>query len=256
MTTRHSISNIWVDAVTMTDALARVEEFLENGNRLHTIFASNPEKNFSVPRDPLLYESFRTADMLIPDGIGMVLAARFLYGAKLERVPGCELMQSICALSAKRDYPIYIYGAKEHVNKEAVQNLERAYPGIRIAGRANGYITEEGMPALVKHINDSGARILFLALGSPKQEQWIARYGSQLENVRVCQCIGGTLDVLTGNVSRAPKIFCNCGLEWLYRLASEPKRLKRQAILPFFVLRVMAKKIEHRTRSTNRIGPG
>ena len=247
MTTRYPILNIRVDAVTMAEALARVVEFVENGNRLHTLFAVNPEKNFTVPTDPMLVASFKNADMLIPDGIGMVLAARFLYGARLERVAGCELMQNICALSAQKGYGIFIYGAKEVVNKGAVEALNRNYPGIRIVGRANGYLAEDAMPELVEQINDSGAQILFLALGSPKQEQWIARYRNQLTHIRVCQGIGGTLDVLTGNVIRAPQIFCRLGLEWFYRLMKEPKRLERQLVLPVFAWQVLMKKLRWTT---------
>lgn len=242
MAMRNSVLDIWVDSVTMTDALAKVVEFVEDGDRLHTVFAVNPEKNFSVPKDRLLMESFRSADLLIPDGIGIVLAARFLCGARLERVPGCELMQHICELCAQKGYGIFIYGAGEAINQEAVRALELTYPGISIVGRANGYLSDDAMPELVRKINDSGAQVLFLALGSPKQEQWIARYRGKLKHVRVCQGIGGTLDVLTGNVNRAPRIFCQLGLEWLYRLVSEPKRLRRQMVLPLFALQVLKAK--------------
>lgn len=236
------ILNLWVDPVTMEQALEAVSEFIERGARVHSIFAVNPEKNFSVPKDPSLYESFKSADLLIPDGIGVVLAARLLYGLRLERVPGVELMHAICGLSARRDCGVFIYGAREAVNKAAVIALRGLYPGIRIVGRANGYLGEEEMGALVKRINESKAEILFLALGSPKQERWLARYAGKLENVRVCQGIGGTLDTIAGNVRRAPEGWCRLGLEWLYRLLSEPGRLKRQSALPLFAAGIAAAK--------------
>jgi N-acetylglucosaminyldiphosphoundecaprenol N-acetyl-beta-D-mannosaminyltransferase len=231
---RFEILNIWVDELNMDQALERVREFVEHGKKVHTVFASNPEKNYSVPRNNFLYDMFRKSDLLIPDGIGIVLAAKFLYGSQLKRVPGCELMQNICAMSADRGYKIFIYGAKEDVNKAAVETLTERHPSIEIVGSQNGYLAESEMNGLVERINKSGAEILFLALGSPKQELWISKYRDQLHTVRVCQGIGGTLDVLAGTVKRAPELFCRIGLEWLYRLLSEPSRLKRQMILPLF----------------------
>ncbi|WP_080805143.1 WecB/TagA/CpsF family glycosyltransferase [Desulfamplus magnetovallimortis] len=235
---RFKILNIWVDELNMKQALERVNEFIRIGKGVHTVFASNPEKNFSVPENQFLFSMFKQADMLIPDGIGMVLAARWLYGSNLERVPGCELMQNTCAMAADKGYKIFIYGAKEEVNEAAVETLKKRHPTIEIVGRQNGYLPEDEMPDLIDRINQSGAEILFLALGSPKQELWIATYRDQLKTVRVCQGIGGTLDVLAGTVKRAPEFYCKTGLEWLYRLMSEPSRLKRQLSLPKFAFQV------------------
>ena len=223
----------------MQQALEKVVEFVEKGARAHTIFATNPEKNFSVPKDQFLYDCFKNADLLIPDGIGMVLAARVLYGEKIERVPGCEFMQEICKLGADKGYRIFIYGAKKEVNQGAVEKLQQRHPAIKIVGNVDGYLPDEKMPELIEQINSSKAQILFLALGSPRQEKWFAKYKDQLKNVRVCQGIGGTLDVLTGNVKRAPDIFCKLGLEWFYRLMAEPKRLIRQRVLPLFAAQVL-----------------
>src|SRR5690242_2862533 len=108
---RLSILNLWVDPVDMGGALEKIEHFVEKGSRAHCVFAVNPEKNFSVPRDPQLHRVFSEADMLIPDGIGVVMAARILYRAKLSRVPGVELMDQICRLSARKHYKIFFYGA-------------------------------------------------------------------------------------------------------------------------------------------------
>jgi N-acetylglucosaminyldiphosphoundecaprenol N-acetyl-beta-D-mannosaminyltransferase len=234
MITRLPILNIWIDTLTMDTALARVAEFVRQGDRVHTVFAANPEKNFSVPKDPMLYSLFRDADLLLPDGIGMVLAARLLHRAKLERVPGCEFMERCCAFAAKNGYPIFLYGAKEEVNAKAASELVRKYPGLVIAGRQDGYLPEERMVELVERINASGARFLFLALGSPRQEKWVAKHGGMLTTVSVCQGIGGTLDVIAGTVQRAPQAWCKLGLEWLYRLLAEPKRIARQKALPVF----------------------
>lgn len=240
---RYSILNLWVDDCDMERALKLVVEFVDNGKTVHTVFASNPEKNYSVPKDVFLYDMFKKADLLIPDGIGMVLASKFIYNADVQRVPGCELMQNICKMSADKGYKIFIYGAKKEVNKAAVDELKARHPSIQIVGCQDGYLAENDMDSLIDRINASNAQILFLALGSPKQEMWISKYRSQLKNVRVCQGIGGTLDVLAGTVKRAPDFFCKMGIEWLYRLMAEPKRLKRQMKLPFFAIQVIQAKL-------------
>lgn len=235
---RLKILDVWVDPVTMSGALDRVEAFVEKGARPHAVFAVNPEKNFSVPSDPALHDIFRGADLLIPDGIGVVLAARLLHGVRLTRVPGVELMERICGLAAKRGYGIFLYGAREAVNEKASRTLQERYPGLRVAGRSDGFVTEEEMPALIDRINGSGAQVLFLALGSPRQEKWFARHGGSLATVRVCQGIGGTLDTIAGTVRRAPAAWCRLNAEWLYRLLKEPTRIRRQRVLPLFVFRL------------------
>ncbi len=238
MNDRLKILDVWVDTVNMDQAIERIYKYLMTSNRPRSIFAVNPEKSFSVPKDPLLHKIFKAADMLIPDGIGVVLAARFLHGRKLSRVPGVELMEKICQLSAQTGYRLFIYGAKEEVNKTAVGELRNRYPDLKIVGRSNGYLEEDKMDALIEKINNSEAEILFIALGSPRQEKWYAKYKDKLESVKICQGIGGSLDAITGNVKRAPKFWIDLNLEWLYRLISEPERIKRQKVLPIFAGKV------------------
>jgi N-acetylglucosaminyldiphosphoundecaprenol N-acetyl-beta-D-mannosaminyltransferase len=239
MNERLKILDTWVDPLDREMARARVLDFLETGKRPHSIFASNPEKNFSVPKDPELLSIFKNADILLPDGIGIVLAARILYGIRFPRIPGSEFIFDICDIAARKGYGIFVYGASEAVNSASVDIIQKRYPNLRIAGRANGFVSDADMPALVARINESKADILFLALGSPKQEKWFARHKDSLKTVRICQGIGGTLDTIGGTVKRAPESWCNLGLEWLYRLLSEPSRIKRQKILPIFALKVV-----------------
>ncbi|MDO5674831.1 MAG: WecB/TagA/CpsF family glycosyltransferase [bacterium] len=239
MNERLPILNIWVDPVSREEAKARVCGFLEQGTRPHAIFAANPEKNFSVPADAELYDCYRQADLLLPDGIGVVLAARLLHGARLQRLPGSEFIFDICRLAENGCHSIFVYGAREEVSRNSVARLQQRYPGLRIAGRANGFVPQEEMPRLIEQINTSGASILFLALGSPRQEKWFAAHKNALTTVRVVQGIGGTLDTIAGTVQRAPEFWCRHNLEWFYRLAKEPKRIKRQKVLPVFALLVL-----------------
>jgi N-acetylglucosaminyldiphosphoundecaprenol N-acetyl-beta-D-mannosaminyltransferase len=243
-TGRLRILNIWVDPLSREQAIEKVNNFISHGTRPHAVFASNPEKNFSVPADADLYEVFRCADILLPDGMGMVQAARILYGKRFSRIPGTEFIFDICKLAASEGYGIFIYGAREDVNAEASRILEQRFPGLQVVGRANGYIRDENMDNLVRQINDSGAKILFIALGSPKQEKWFATHKNSLKTVRVCQGVGGTLDVIAGRVKRAPEIWCRYNAEWLYRLLSNPKRFRRQTVLPLFAALVYFEKLK------------
>ncbi|EFK09742.1 glycosyltransferase, WecB/TagA/CpsF family [delta proteobacterium NaphS2] len=221
------------------------------GPRPHCVFAANPEKNFSVPRDPALYKAYREADLLLPDGIGIVAAARILHGAKIDRVPGSEFIFDICNLAANKGYGVFLYGASEKVNSGSAEKLKERHPGLQIVGRSNGYVKEEEMDGLIEKINASEAEILFLALGSPKQELWFATHKDRLRNVKVCQGVGGTLDTIAGTVRRAPEFWQRLSMEWFYRLISDPKRIKRQKVLPLFAAKVLLAKF---TRNGKRKG--
>ena len=227
-----------VDVVDMASALAFVDACVGSEETGGYIVAVNPEKMFALKRNPELKAFCEGASLLIPDGIGVVTAGHLLYGAKMRRVAGADLMQEICARSAERGHRIYMYGGKEDVSAAAVGELRRRYPGIHIVGRANGYVQSADVSELIKDINDSGADIVFVALGSPRQEMWIRDHKAEL-NVKLCQGIGGTLDTIVGTVKRAPALFRQMGLEWLYRLLKEPSRARRQMVLPLFALQVL-----------------
>lgn len=240
MTSRLRILNIWVDPVDMAGAKAAVREWVETAARPHTVLAVNPEKNFSVPAHPALPAIFQEADLLIPDGIGLVLAARLLHGKALSRVAGADLMEEICRDAAKKGDGVFFFGSSEETSRRAVEILAHRYQGLVVAGRQHGFLTEEEMPELIRRITESGAKILFAGLGSPRQELWWARYGGQLTELKVFQGIGGTLDTVAGKVRRAPKSWQKVGLEWLYRLLCEPRRIARQKALPLFAGHLLA----------------
>jgi N-acetylglucosaminyldiphosphoundecaprenol N-acetyl-beta-D-mannosaminyltransferase len=229
----------------MTRTLSAVDDMIAGGLP-RTILAVNPEKVMKAQHDPVLRRALDDAGLLIPDGIGVVFAVRMLWGERISRVPGSELMPAICALAAQRGYKVFLFGASREVNEQAVARLQHQYPGIPIVGHHDGYVDEAGMPQLIDEINLCGAQIVFVALGSPKQELWMEKYLPQLHHVRVCQGVGGTFDVIAGRVRRAPAFFRQAHLEWFYRLITDPRRALRQVALPQFTLAVFRAKLSSR----------
>jgi N-acetylglucosaminyldiphosphoundecaprenol N-acetyl-beta-D-mannosaminyltransferase len=244
---RIGILGVPVDCVTMHDALDFADELIGRAQPT-AIMAVNPEKVMKARQDPWLRDQLRQAGLLLPDGIGVVWAARLLEGIALERVPGADFMVALCERAQTRGHRVFLYGASPAVNTAACAALHQMFPRLQIVGSRHGYVPQQEMAALVAEINHSGTDILFVALGSPRQEFWMSTYLPAL-GVKVCQGVGGTFDVLAGTVNRAPPSWRNRNLEWAYRLLREPRRLGRQAVLPKFAWRVLA---ERMTRDTAR----
>ncbi len=238
---RVNLLGVPVDCVDMSQSLAVVDAMVA-GDRPATIIAVNPEKVMKARQDPALRRFLWNCGLLIPDGIGVVYAVRLLEKQHIERVSGADLMPAICASAAARGYTVFLFGATEAVNRRAAEVLQQSYPRLRIVGRHHGFVDDAGMPAVIEQINASRPDVLFVALGSPKQELWLERYLPQL-NVKVCQGVGGTFDVIAGKLKRAPLFFRRYNLEWLYRLMREPRRAIRQAALPGFVYQLARLKL-------------
>ncbi|MFJ7825472.1 WecB/TagA/CpsF family glycosyltransferase [Psychrobacillus sp. NPDC096623] len=205
-----------------------------------TIIAVNPEKIITAQKDATVKKLINNATYQIADGVGVLLASKLKGGNLKSRVTGVDMMATLLAFAANKQHSVYFYGAKEETVKLAINNIQQEHPSIQVAGYTNGYDKDEA--TLVEKIQASGAKILFVALGSPKQELWIERNMAKLSNVKVFQGVGGSFDVFSGTVKRAPAIFRKLGLEWLYRLIASPSRLKRQLNLPIFLFRVLKEK--------------
>ncbi|MGM7634696.1 WecB/TagA/CpsF family glycosyltransferase [Bacillus sp. Hm123] len=205
-----------------------------------TVIAVNPEKVITAGRDPLVKELINESTYQIPDGIGMIIASKLKNGDIRERVTGVDMMGRLLQFAAQEGHGVFFYGAKEEVVRTAKEKLEASIPNLRIVGYENGYVQDQ--EALVQKINESKAALLFIALGSPRQELWIRENMPKLPNVKVFQGVGGSFDVYSGKVKRAPAFYRKFGLEWLYRLMKEPKRIKRQLALPKFLLKILVSK--------------
>lgn len=209
-----------------------------NAQKQSTIIAVNPEKIMKAQRDEQLRKLINESTYQLPDGVGVLLASRLKGGAIRERVTGIDMMDHLLRLAHQHAYRVFFYGAKKEVLKRAIKNIQSRYPGLDIAGYQHGYTANE--QALIERIQTTRPHILFVALGSPKQEHWIRKHKDRLP-VYIFQGVGGSFDVYAGEVKRAPAVFQKAGLEWLYRLITEPKRWKRQLALPRFFFKVLFK---------------
>jgi N-acetylglucosaminyldiphosphoundecaprenol N-acetyl-beta-D-mannosaminyltransferase len=238
---RIEILGVPVDCLTMDQTINLVDSVLA-GDVAQSVVAVNPEKVMRARVDTRLRDQLQRAAVLIPDGIGVVAAARMLGLGQFNRVPGSELMPKLCDLAARTGRRVFLFGATPEVNERTAQVLRERYRGLKIAGAQHGYLTDDEMPGLIDRINRSKTDIVFVALGSPKQEAWIDRYLPQL-NVKLCQGVGGTFDVIAGHVKRAPAAFRAVHLEWFFRLVANPNRLARQSALPGFVFQIFKQRV-------------
>ena len=232
---KENILGIDVCSDTYDELAVKLLQDIDKG-RKSFIVAINPEKIMKAQEDRELKSLLNQATYQIPDGIGVILASKLKKGRIRERVTGIDMMLKLCKEATHNGKRIFLYGAKPGIADEAKAKLEEMFPGILIVGTLNGY--EKNEEVIERTINDSGAEIVFVALGSPAQENWIIAHKEKL-NPSVYQGVGGSFDVISGRLNRAPAVFQKFGLEWLYRLLKEPWRWKRQLELPRFLLRVL-----------------
>jgi len=227
----------------MADTLALIERYMTEP-RLHQIATVNPEFVMAAQDDPDFRRVLRAADLCLPDGVGLLFAARRQGRPLPERVPGSELVYHLAGQAATRGWPLFLLGAEAGVADEAARLLAERYTGLVVAGTFAGSPAAEENDDIVRRINDSGAALLFVAYGAPKQDKWIARNRANLPAVRVAVGLGGSLDFVTGRSVRAPAWMQRLGLEWLHRLINEPWRWRRMRALPVFAALVVVEWID------------
>jgi N-acetylglucosaminyldiphosphoundecaprenol N-acetyl-beta-D-mannosaminyltransferase len=238
---RLKILGVPVDAYHSREELLQDIEAGMMDTSTRTIFSINPEKIMRARKDPRLTVALLNSNFLIPDGIGVVLAIKVLHKKRVSRITGVDLMRLLLDKAEKRRYRVYIFGAKPAVLSKAVAEIKKRYPSLGIVGSSHGYVKEDRYASLVNDINSVNPDILFVGLGSPKQENWIHAYKNVL-NAKLCMGIGGSLDVIAGHIPRAPYFFRTLGLEWFYRLIKEPNRIRRQLVLPHFFFELLKEK--------------
>ena len=232
-----NILGVRVDRIGIDDAAKKIFGFL-SGDKCAKVFTPNSEIIMIGYNDKSFADILNSADLLTADGIGVVKAAQILKRPVPERAAGFDIACKLLEMLSKSEYSLFLFGGKPGIADTAAEKLKEKYPGLKIAGTRNGYFKPEETPEIVNEINDSGADVVFVCLGAPKQEYWISENADSLKT-KAALGVGGSLDVFAGTVERAPDFYCKHGLEWFYRLVKEPWRAKRMTALPKFAVTVL-----------------
>lgn len=222
-----------VDSLCMGEVLDLVERAVETRELLH-IGVVNAAKIVNMQRDEALRSAVMDSSLILADGMSVVWAARLLGRPLTERVAGIDLMRAMLRAAQDRGYRVYFLGARQHVLERAVTRVEQDYPGVSIVGYRHGYFSREEEGEVVKEIQDARPDILFVAMSPPRKEIFLARW-SKVLGVPVTHGVGGALDVLAGEVQRAPQRWQRLGLEWLHRVKEEPRRMWRRYLVTNFL---------------------
>lgn len=232
---RTDVLGVTFDNVTLQEAVSRGAALAE-AEGFHYVVTPNPEFLLAAEKN----EAFRTvlngADLVLPDGVGVLYAAKLLGRPLTARVPGIDFAGGLLAHMAKHATRLFLLGAKPGVAHRAAEQLCRDYPGLAVCGTRDGYFQQDA--PVVEEIAAAGAQVVFVCLGAPKQELWMAKHGAAT-GAHLMVGLGGCLDVFAGEVARAPEGWRRLGLEWLYRLIKQPGRIGRMAKLPLVLTKAL-----------------
>ncbi len=235
-----AVHGLRVHNVTMGAALDIIDRFLREGSPHHVVTLDASMCVLALD-DQELRRIVASADLVTPDGAGILWACSAFGSPLSERVSGVEIVDQLCRLSPDRGYRLFFFGSAPGVTDDAADKFRAKYPGCNIVGTRDGFFTPDDEPALIEEIRAARPDILCVALGIPKQEKWIARHRDAL-GVPVLIGVGGTFDVHSGRVKRAPRWMRRLNLEWLYRLAKNPRKIGKVMTLPKFMLMTLRAK--------------
>ena len=232
-----TVLDVLIDAISMSEATAQLEQFISEKTP-HLVATANAEMVMLAQEDNELAAILAKSHLVVPDGAGVVWAARHQGYTMVERVAGYDLAQNLLLEASKKGYRVFMFGSQPDIVAKAKTVALARYPGLCIVGTRHGFFTTQDEPAIIQTITATKPDILLAALGVPRQEKWLARNLTKL-NVPVSMGVGGTFDVMAGAVKRAPLWMQRTSLEWLFRLLCQPKRAIRMLALPRFALKVM-----------------
>lgn len=235
-----------IDRVTLEQSVHRCELALADGTFVQQA-SINAAKVVAARRDEPLRDFLRGAELVNPDGVSVVWASRLLGDALPERVTGIDLMQRLLHVAEDCGYGVYILGADRPVLERAVARLRELHPHLALVGHRDGYFAASENRAVCAGIRAGAPKLLFVAMGSPRSERWLAANGRDL-GVSYAMGVGGAVDVIAGNARRAPRLMRRLGLEWLFRLAQEPRRLIRRNLVSITFVRLVARELAARRR--------
>ena len=245
MSERINIRGVNFDNVDMNEAQEIVKGFL-SGDKTCKVFTPNSEIVQACINDTNLFEIINSADLIIPDGIGVIYASKILKTPLKQKVAGVELAEKTIEYISKTGDGLYILGGgkkteqRDCVAAVAAEKMSQKYPGLNVCGTRDGYFSKQDTQSIIDDINNSGAKVLFVCLGAPKQEKWIYENLPKFTSLKLAMGLGGSVDVFAGVAKRAPEIFVKLNLEWFYRLLKYPTRIGRMMSLPKFLFGTIA----------------
>lgn len=227
---RVSLFGCRFDVVDMQQAVARVERYIASG-RMHQGCGVNVDQLVKMKDEPHFKDIIEQCDLVTADGTPVVWASK-LFGKTLpERVAGIDLFEALLPVSAAKGYKVFMLGTKPEILDKAVAVYRERHPGLQIVGHHHGYYGPEDEPAIAEQIRESGAQLLFIAISSPKKEEFVDRNRDALKNVGFVLGVGGSFDIAAGVYDRAPDWMAKAGIEWTYRLMQEPKRMYKRYLV-------------------------
>ena len=228
-----NIFGVKVNRVDMNTTLSAIRAYVRSG-KPHMIVTADSYALVLAQTDEDFRSIVNNADLVTPDSSGILLGAKWLGTPLIGRVSGIDIAQNMCKMAAEEGFSVFLLGAAPGVADMAAQKLKQTYLGLAIAGTRDGYFKPEQDTEVVSQIRDSGAQALFVALGIPKQEKWIRDHMQEL-GVSVAMGVGGSFDVISGKIKRAPVWMQRACLEWAYRLLKDPRKIYKVAVLPRFL---------------------
>ena len=236
---RIDVMGVGFDSLTMDEAVARARDLMAE-RRAAYVVTPNPEIVMLCRDDPAAMQAVQGADLVLPDGIGVIYGAKILGTPLRAKLPGIDFASALMAQMGQEGKSVFLLGAKPGVAEEAGSRICTQYPNLVLCGTHDGYFDNEA--PVVRAVSQAAPDLLFVCLGAPKQEKWMARWGA-LTGAKLAIGLGGALDVFAGNVDRAPEKWRRMGLEWAYRLSREPKRIGRMAKLPLVLTRSLGARL-------------
>ncbi|MGG2197682.1 MULTISPECIES: WecB/TagA/CpsF family glycosyltransferase [Paenibacillus] len=235
-----TIFGVPISKMNMKETVAYLTKIIETG-KPHQIITANPIMVMTALEDPRYMTMMKQAELVVPDGAGVVWAAGYVGNPVAERVAGYDLMHELMKLGETRGWKVYMVGASPDIIEAAANRLKQLYPALQLVGFRDGYFGEKEDSRVIEAIRALSPDILLVGRSADKQEPWIAQHKEEL-GVPVIMGVGGSFDVLSGKLKRAPVFFQKLRLEWFYRLLQEPWRYKRMLVLPKFALKVIREK--------------
>ena len=236
---RVNVLGVGIDNLTLSEAVDKALSLISE-HRCAYMVTPNPEIVMAAWDDPKVGKAIENADLVIPDGVGVMQAARILGTPLREHMPGIDAATEIIKRLASRGGSVFLYGARPGVAEKAAERMKQRFPGLVICGTNDGYGNDDG--AVVSKINAAKPDFVMVCLGVPKQELWMAKHAAKLD-AGLMAGLGGTIDVFSGQVKRAPLIWQKLKLEWLYRCFEEPKRFRKIKRIPQFIIKAWRKRL-------------